>query len=317
MHIFNKLFSFHLIFTTALLAKDFDMPYNGLKSYNYNLYMILLLFLLGSFIIYNQLLLKKLKKRVEDEISKNKLKDSHIVSQSRLAQMGEMVSMIAHQWRQPLNAISVTAMKIQLNIELDKYDFSKEKEKNKFIRFAKKEFNSIDLYVNSLNETLEDFRNFYNPNKKAELLVINSPIKTALCIVKSSLKVNNIKLVEDYKSKQELCIFKNELIQVLLNLLKNSQDSLIEQNTKDPMISIQTKDTKDGICIKFMDNGSKIEEEILNKIFTPYFSTKDEKNGTGLGLYMSKIIIEEHHKGNLQIKNRDGGVQVVIKIPIL
>ena len=280
------------------------------------MYILVIVSIIGLFVVYKQSLLKKynkkLEQKVEEEVKKNRIKDRQMLHQSRLAQMGEMISMIAHQWRQPLQAISATTLNIQTHIELDKFDLSTQKGKDKFIKFSDTEFNNIDLYIESLSETLEDFRNFYKPNKQAELLMVNTPIKTALTIVKASLNSDNIKLIERYYSTVELNLFKNEFIQVILNLIKNSQDSFAENKTINPTITIQTEDLEDGISIEFKDNGAGIKDTIADNIFSPYFSTKGDEKGTGLGLYMSKIIIEEHHKGKFYIKQNEKGISFII-----
>ncbi len=321
--IINKLFYIFLVFSTVLLANNI----NGLnyldtfKNSDYILssYIILVIAVVILFILYKHSLLKKynqeLEQRVKDEVNKNRVKDRHMLHQSRLAQMGEMISMVAHQWRQPLNAIAATSVNIQTHIELNKFDLSKKEGKNKFIEFSNTEFNNIDLYINTLSETLEDFRSFHKPTKEAELLLVQTPIQVALKIVNSSLLKNNIILIQNYKSKSSLNLFKNELTQVILNLIKNSQDSFIENNTQNPEITIKTRDIEDGISIEIKDNGAGIEDKIIDKIFSPYFSTKSEEKGTGLGLYMSKIIIEEHHKGKFYLKKNKNGISFIIIIP--
>ena len=321
--IINKIFYLFLIFSSVLLASNInELKYlENFKNTDFILssYIILLIAVVILFVLYKHSLLKRynqeLVQRVNDEVKKNRIKDRHMLHQSRLAQMGELISMIAHQWRQPLNAIAATTLNIQTHIELDKFDLSKEKGKNKFIQFSNTEFNNIDSYISTLSETLDDFRNFYKPTKNAELLVVQAPIQMALKIVNSSLRKSKIKLVTNYNSKLALKIYKNELTQVILNLIKNSQDSFIENKTINPEITIETKDTSNGISIEFSDNGAGIEDDIIDKIFSPYFSTKSEKKGTGLGLYMSKIIIEEHHKGSFYLKKNEDGISFIIIIP--
>jgi len=279
----------------------------------------ILAFFIGLYFFYKQVLLKnynkKLELKIQEEVQKNREKDMQMLQQSRMAQMGELISMIAHQWRQPLNSIAATVLNVQTHIELNKFNIKEEKSRVKLSNFTNAEFNNIDLYLSSLSETLDDFRNFYKPNKKAECMNINKPIQTALTIIKSSLQSNNVKLIEKYNSKLETMLFKNELTQVFLNLIENSQDSFKENSTSHPIISIETKDVKGGIYIEFKDNAANIDEGILDKLFDPYFSTKSDKKGSGLGLYMSKIIIEEHHKGTISTKNYDEGVGFIIFIP--
>lgn len=257
-----------------------------------------------------------LEKKVLEEVEKNRLKDMRIVQQSRLAQLGEMISMIAHQWRQPLNAISVTAMNIQLKLELEKFNFEKKEEIDKFIEFLSDKLNNIENFTQSLTLTIDDFRNFYKPNKKHEFLNINKSVKTAINIIKPSFESKSIKLVENYYSQKQTNIFKNELMQVILNILKNSQDQFISHDIKNPSIEVTTRDENNSVQIEISDNAGGINIENITKIFDPYFSTKGEQSGSGLGLYMSKIIIEEHHKGQFIIQNKENGVCALITIPI-
>jgi len=292
------------------------------KGADYSLLInVLIVFLfIGLYFLYKHVLLKKynerLEKKIKIELQKNREKDMQLLHQSRLAQMGELISMIAHQWRQPLNSIAVTILNIQTHIDLNKFNIKDEKGKDALTNFTNKEFNNIDLYLGSLSETLDDFRNFYKPNNKAEVMNVHHPIQTSLKIIGSSLKNNGIRLIENYNSTCELLLFKNELMQVFINLLENSQDSFKEHANINPIINIETKDVKDGIHIEFRDNGSNIDENIIERIFEPYFSTKSEKMGSGLGLYMSKIIVEEHHKGRFSTKNYDNGVGFIIFLPL-
>ena len=280
---------------------------------------LIIIALIIVYFVYKHILLKRynqtLELRVQEEVKKSREKERQMLHQSRLAQMGELLSMIAHQWTQPINSIAATTINMQTHIELEKFDLDDVKQRKEFINFLNKEFDKIELFTHTLADTMEDFRNFYKPNKKSELLQINSAINIALTIIQSSLKNNNIKLIEVYQSNSQLLLYKNELVQVFLNLLKNSQDNFKEQKIENPKISIITQDLEDGITIEVRDNGSGIQEEVIDQIYDPYFSTKEDKKGTGLGLYMSKIIVEEHHKGKFYTKKHDDGVSFVIFIP--
>ena len=260
---------------------------------------------------------ESLEKRVKEEITKNTKAQQQILQQSRLAQMGEMISMIAHQWRQPLGAISSTSADLRMKLILDKFDLiNNPKEHEKCKEYFQNQLSQIESYVQTLTTTIDDFRNFYKPNKLTKTLYIKEPILKALNIIKDSLKSSNIKVKQEYNSTKKVTVFDSELTQVFLNILKNSQDNFKEKGIENPRIVINTMDEKDIVKIEFYDNGGGIKKEIADKIFDPYFSTKDEKNGTGLGLYMSKTIIEEHHKGKLYIKNKNGGVSFIIELPI-
>ena len=245
-------------------------------------------------------------KRLEQEAIK---RDAQLVQQSRLAQMGEMISMIAHQWRQPLSAISSTSMNLQLQIELEKYDLNTIDGQAKQNENFSTRLKDIDGFVQNLTTTIDDFRNFYKPSKKQNTVKLDLISIKALAIMKPSLIKHNINVIENYCCNDNLEIFTNEVVQVVLNILKNAEDNFLEKDIKDPCIKIITNDKVLAIC----DNGGGIPEDIIDKIFDPYFSTKNEKNGTGLGLYMSKMIIEEHHDAKLEVANTSDGVCFTIK----
>jgi len=244
-----------------------------------------------------------LETRIKEELQKNKEKDKQVLQHTRLAQMGEMISMIAHQWRQPLGAIASTAIDMKLQIELETFNLNSEEEQKLCHAYFTNRLNSIDSYIKGLTSTIDDFRNFYKPNKESSISSISIPLKTALKIIKQNIQLNNISISENYNSIKEIEMFPNELVQVFLNILKNAQDNLIDKKIKDAYMSIFTKDIENGILIEICDNGGGVDNDIIDKIFDPYFSTKDEKNGTGLGLYMSKMIIDEHHKAKLRVSN--------------
>jgi len=231
-------------------------------------------------------------------------KSEQFFQQSRLAQMGEMISMIAHQWRQPLGAIATTSVNLRMKLLLEAFDFNSKDDIIKAEEYFIKRLENIEEYVQNLTITIDDFRNFYKPNKTAVCIKLEDVILKSLNIIRASLINDNIEIVEIYDAKESLEVYDSELMQVILNLLKNAQDNFQEKGIKYPKITITTQDRSLSIC----DNGGGIPKDILSNIFDPYFSTKDEKNGTGLGLYMSKIIIEEHHKGSLHVNNTNDGV---------
>jgi signal transduction histidine kinase len=240
---------------------------------------------------------KTLDKRVQEELAKNRQKEQQLIHQSRLAQMGEMISMIAHQWRQPLTAISATANNLILKIMMDDID------KDEF----EKEIGLISNYSQHLSKTIDDFRGFFKENKVEKVTTIDKIIESTLDIVRVSVENANIELRTKLECNKELKTYPSEIKQVVLNLIKNAQDALIEKDVKDAYIEIETlcKDDKHVLIIK--DNGGGIPENIMDKIFEPYFSTKLEKDGTGLGLYMSKIIIEKHCGAKIKAENDDKG----------
>ncbi len=255
-----------------------------------------------------------LEDRVQDEIAKNRAKDQKLFQQSRMAQMGELLSMIAHQWRQPLGSIAATVSNIEVKMSMDKYDLETKEGAQDCKKFLDKKLGNIDSYVQNLSTTIDDFRNFYNPNKESTVGTINAPIHKALDIIKSSLRSTGIEVLEKYESTRSFSMAEGELMQVFLNIFKNAQDNFKEKGSINPKIFITSVDTSDGVEVYISDNGGGIPEAYIAQVFDPYFSTKNKKNGTGLGLYMSKIIIQEHHDGKLSVNNRYNGAEFVIYI---
>ncbi|MEA3228734.1 MAG: ATP-binding protein, partial [Campylobacterota bacterium] len=241
-----------------------------------------------------------LEKKIATEIEKNRKKDQQLIEHSRLAQMGEMISMIAHQWRQPLSAIAAVGVHIELQAMLNTLD-------NKTVIIETKK---IAEYVQHLSTTIDDFRNFFKKDKEQKDISMDAVVHSSLNIIEASISDKGITIIKELNSDKLFKSYPNELKQVVLNLLKNAEDILIEKEMKNPTITICTED----FSISVSDNAGGVPEEIITKIFTPYFSTKLEKNGTGLGLYMSKTIIEDHCKGSLSVKNDESGAVFTIKL---
>ena len=246
---------------------------------------------------------KNLEQRVDEEVKKNHYQQHQMFAQSRLVQIGEMISMIAHQWRQPLSEISMVANNIIIDIELDSVEEDS----------LGNSVNNIVHMTKELSKTIDDFRNFYTPNQQSVIIKLEDVIEKSLNIIKPTLINNNINLVEEYNSDEEIQLYDSEVMQVILNILKNAQDSFQKQQTNNQKIIIKTENRTISIC----NNAGRISEDVIDKIFDPYFSTKDEKNGMGLGLYMSKTIIEKHHNGKLRVKNTDDGVCFRIELGII
>ena len=247
-------------------------------------------------------------------MQKNEEYQKKLFEQQRMAQMGEMISMIAHQWRQPLGAISATSIDLSMKLELEVFDIDNLDGRKEASAYFKKSLKQIDTLVQSLTTTIDDFKNFYKPNKTKELLSVNKALEIASSILSANLNSNRVKVKFEYLSSDELFIHTNELMQVFLSILQNALDNFIAKKIQNPTIKIKTFDTQGAIFVEICNNGGGIDEDVINKIFDPYFSTKDEKNGTGLGLYMSKIIIEEHHDGKIWVENTEGSVCFMIEL---
>ena len=244
--------------------------------------------------------------RIKEEINNRKKQEQLLIQQSKLAEMGEMISMIAHQWKQPLSALGTIIQNIHLRHSLGKLD----KE------YLEKQRVLSNALTEKMSTTIHDFRNFFKPNKEKKSFSIKDAINQTIFLIDDSFKSHNIKIVNQISDDIEINGFKSELSQVLLNILTNSKDAFLEKKIEDPQIKIQTKQIQTHIKILISDNAGGISNSIIHKIFEPYFTTKDSYNGTGLGLYMSKIIVEENMLGQLSVKNTKDGVQFIIYIPI-
>ncbi|MEA2112140.1 MAG: HAMP domain-containing sensor histidine kinase [Campylobacterota bacterium] len=253
-----------------------------------------------------EVLNRTLETKVE-EVTKN-LEEQNLKFQQQvhLAQMGEMISMIAHQWRQPLSAISSCIAAIELKKVTGRINLETKKQQDDFIEFISQRHEEISEYVQTLSYTIDDFRNFFKPDKLKEEVSLTTPIRRALKIMSSSFKSSDIEFATEFKTDEKLYMYQNEMMQVILNILKNAEDNFIEKDIKNPKVNISTYLINDIYTIEISDNGGGVPQEIVSNIFDPYFSTKSEKNGTGLGLYMSKIMVEEHHSGTLSLLNTEG-----------
>ena len=244
---------------------------------------------------------EKLQEKIKKEEDKNRLNQELMQQQSRLAQMGEMLSMIAHQWRQPLSAITATTNSLELKAKMNKLD-------NESIEKSTQKIREFALHLSS---TIDDFRNFFRPNKEKAITNFEQIIDSVYSIIESTLVHKNINIQIIKNSTIDLYTYEGELKQVILNLIKNAEDALVENDIKNPTITI----TIDANQLVVQDNAGGIPPYVMNKIFDPYFSTKLKKDGTGLGLYMSKTIIEEHCKGKIEVTNENGGAKFTIIIP--
>jgi len=251
-------------------------------------------------------------KTLANELDKKvKEQSAQMIKQSRMAQMGELLSMIAHQWRQPLSSISAVASSIKIKLSLTSDDAISEESRD----YLDKQMDDIENLTQTLSNTINDFRTLYKPDKIMKYVHITNPIERALELMAIAFEKDAIKIERLYDSDASVQMHANEIMQVLLNLLKNANDNFLEKSISKPLIAIHTHESEKHLTIDICDNGGGVSEDIIDKIFDPYFSTKDEKNGTGLGLYMSKIIVEQQHKGQLNVYNKNDGVCFTIALP--
>ena len=243
-----------------------------------------------------------LEKRVHEEIEKNREKEQILIQKSKFIALGEMISNIAHQWRQPLSELSSLFMAVKFRHDIGKLD-------QEYMEKKAKESENIIEYM---SHTIDDFRNFFMPKKEKQKFYISKVIDSVMTITGKALSNNGIEVNIDINEDIELYTYKNEYEQVVLNILSNAKDILIARETTNPQIKIYTQKSEGKIKLIIEDNAGGISKNIIDKIFEPYFSTKEDSNGTGLGLYMSKIIVEKNMNGKLKVRNTKDGARFVI-----
>ncbi|MGJ0376741.1 histidine kinase [Aliarcobacter cryaerophilus] len=235
---------------------------------------------------------KKLAIRIKKELDKHQEKDRILAQQQKMVAMGQMIENIAHQWRQPLSVISTSASGLKLKKQLN-------------ILEDEELIKSIDKIVDTakyLSDTIDDFRYFFKPQKDKTKFSLAKNIEKSLSFLEATLKENSIKVEFDYEDI-DIIAYETELIQVFINIINNSKDAFIEKKIEDRVIFISIKKFPNRILIEIKDNAGGVEEDILDKVFEPYFTTKHQYNGTGIGLYMSNQIIKTHLNGDIFMKN--------------
>ncbi|RXJ93322.1 histidine kinase [Malaciobacter molluscorum] len=270
----------------------------------------ILIILLLFISIYVSKLLENKFKEYKEEIEKQQ---NVLAQQSKMASMGEMIANIAHQWRQPLSVISTAATGISFQKEMG--ILSDEEFYN-----STKKINESSQY---LSKTIDDFKNFFNPNKSEVRIDIKDVVNKTIKLVDAQYKTKNIKIIKDVNCINFFTL-ENELLQVLINILNNARDELIKRDDLNRYIFIETALEEEKVLVKIYDNAGGIKEKNLQKVFEPYFTTKDKSIGTGIGLYMSHEIICKHLNGNLTVNNYNftyndveyTGAMFIIEIPI-
>jgi len=250
---------------------------------------------------------KNLEQTIHDEVENSRQQELQLFSASKLASMGEMIANIAHQWRQPLGTISAIAYNVKLLNELDTLD----KEE------IPKSMDEIAEHAKYLSYIIDTFRNFLKDNKENITISIQEILDESLQIIDSVLRDNHIKIINeiDYSDPIVITISKGELSQVIINIMNNAKDIILEKNITNPFIILNLIQIKSKAIITIEDNAGGIPEEILPKIFDPYFTTKHQSNGTGLGLHMSYKIITESLHGKLYATNTRNGAKFFIELP--
>ena len=246
-----------------------------------------------------------LENRIESEINKNTKQQIILMHQSKLAQMGEMIENIVHQWRQPLAQIN--SLVLLIDMELNKNKFTNSILENKL--------GEIEVLTAYMSKTIDDFKNFFSPNKQKNIFEIENAIQKALDIVRGVVHLYHIKTTINIEKDLKCYSYLEELQQVILTILNNAIEALVLKKIPSCEISIDVYKQDNNIVINIQDNALGINIKHLDKIFEPYFTTKRKAQGTGLGLYMAKMIIENGLLGTLNVENKLNGACFTIKIP--
>ncbi|MBF7071045.1 sensor histidine kinase [Aliarcobacter butzleri] len=281
------------VFCIVLFIFDFKNRYIGLGYFD----LVLVVFAIEAMLFTISIAYK-----YNDLKKQNKEFEKMILQQSKFVKSGEMIANITHQFRQPLNNISYILINLKKRFESEKLDKI----------FFDKKVNQANEQLNFLSKTIDDFKEFYLQEKEKDDFLVKDSIQNALTILNPDLQKDNINLNLKFETFEDIKIFgvKNELSQVILSLVSNSIDAL--KNRHNPKISINVVSSSAEVIIEILDNAGGIKAKNLKKIFEPYFSTKEE--GTGIGLYLSKIIIEESFGGKLQVQNIKDGAKFSIFI---
>lgn len=242
-----------------------------------------------------------LEERIETAVKELRQMDQALIQQNRLASMGEMINNIAHQWRQPLNLIGLIVQGLPMCKILSQAELDHEVER------------IMDVILH-MSQTIDDFRYFFRQDKEKTRFTANQAVAKAVEFISPSLNNKGISIFNIDQPEVGIFGYCNEYEQVLLNILSNAKDVLVERNVAEPCIGISISSAEDRSVVTITDNGGGISTDVMPKIFDPYFTTKDKMQGTGIGLYMSKMIIEQNMGGSLSAQNVEGGVAFRIEV---
>lgn len=236
---------------------------------------------------------KNLELKIKEEVEKNRLIQEKLFKTDKLASMGEMISNIAHQWRQPLSVISTLATGVKLQKEFDTLS-----DKELILNM-----DLINKNAQYLSETINDFKNFIKGDRNLQNYNLSSTITNFIHLVESSIKNSNIRMILDLDDDIFIDGYPNELIQCFINIFNNSKDAYEETNQENPLFFIKTQKQNNQVIIKIKDNAQGIPQNIITKIYEPYFTTKHKSQGTGLGLHMTYKLITDGINGKIDAKN--------------
>ncbi len=249
---------------------------------------------------------ERLEERIAEEVAANRAKDHLMAHQARFAAMGEMLSNIAHQWRQPLNNIAIITQNI-----------SSEFEENLLTKDACNRYVSESLEIlKEMSQTITAFSHFYHPESSVLFFDLKQAIEEVLELLQGEFNTLGIKVEQQLDADIGIFAHRKEFLQVLMHLLRNSKEALQRQGSPHSWVFIRSSYDARFARILIRDNGGGIATDALEKIFDPYYTSKFKSKGTGMGLYLSKLVVEQHLQGRISVSNTDEGVEVLMELPI-
>lgn len=249
---------------------------------------------------------KELETKVDEAVEKNMQQSRVMMQQNRLVAMGEMINNIAHQWRQPLNTLALILQKFEI---LHQRGLLSEEKLTQNIQKGMKQ-------IDKMSTTIDDFRDFFRQDKEMQVFYVKEMVDEAVEFMENALAEANIELTCTIEASTEMSAYKNELTQVVINLINNAKDALVDNRENSRIIDISCLVINEQMVMKVRDNAGGVPSDIIDKVFDPYFSTKEEGEGTGIGLYMSKMIIEDNMNGKLSVRNSADGAVFTITLSL-
>ncbi|HEX5670027.1 MAG TPA: ATP-binding protein [Sulfuricurvum sp.] len=249
-----------------------------------------------------EILNQQLQDKIDKAVEKNRTQEKILMQQAKMAEIGSMVESIAHQWRQPLNILGLSMTRLGIN-----HSLGKSQNIGEIIEIAEQQ-------IGYMSQTIDDFRNFFKQDRLQSNVNVNQLISEVETLLGPLLESKRIVLVKDIDPSIEILVYHNELKQVLINVVNNAREAIEFTKSEKRQISIRCSDDGEHCVILIEDSGGGVPANIIDKIFDPYFTTKFESQGTGIGLYMAKMIIEKHCFGKLNVKNTKNGACFEIQL---
>lgn len=309
---YGTIVTFLLVFSIILINKLFDLGFSDLAQFTFfNSFMVFAAFAyfflekIEKDALEFKVINRKLERKINDERQQQIEQEEMLLRQSRMANMGEMLDSIAHQWRQPLMHINSILMNMDSSLDPNST-------KNQGEGYLEKKIDEVATLTAHMSQTIEDFRGLFKVEKEKTYFTVESAISDVLTLMKNSF--NNIEIDYKAKGKASILAHRSELIQLIIIILSNAVEILNGRDIENKRITIDIQTTTENVVITIEDNAGGIIPENMEAIFTPYFTTKEQSGGTGLGLYIAKIIVEQKMNGKISVSNTPSGAKFSIAI---